>query len=73
MRHRWSVEHGDRSRGDVGGYVVVKPGHPRRQFQSKTEAIAEAQLLNGWQVDGNERNYASQAAVADRREESRRE
>lgn len=64
--YRWTVQYGERRRGDTGRYAVVK-GRERRQFDSKTEAIAEAQRLNGWQVDGNERNYASQAARADQK------
>jgi hypothetical protein len=63
VTERWSVQYGERRLGDTGRYAVVK-GQERKQFDSKTEAIAEAQRLNGWQVDGNERNYASQAAQA---------
>jgi hypothetical protein len=65
MEHRWSVQYGEKRLGDTKGYAVVK-GRERRSFDLKSQAIAEAQRLNGWQVDGNERNYASQAAQADR-------
>lgn len=66
-RYRWTVQYGERARGDTGRYALVKQGEPRLQFDSKPDAIAEAQRLNGWQVDGNERNYTSQAAQADQR------
>jgi uncharacterized circularly permuted ATP-grasp superfamily protein len=75
----WLVQYGDRSRGDSGQYVVgketesVPPGSGfmvgrRLQFDSKSEAIAEAQRRNGYDpVDGDEQTYSRQLKDAGRR------
>lgn len=66
-RQTWFVKYGEHRLGDTGGYVVTDNLGTRLSFRSKREAIAEAQLRNGWQVDGSERNYASQVSAATRR------
>lgn len=66
MGQQWFVEYGETGRGDTGGYVVTDRQRTRLQFNRKPDAIAEAQLRNGWQVDGIEANYAAQAKAANR-------
>lgn len=69
--YRWTVQYAERSKGDTGSWVVFKQGEPRRQCGTKSAAIREAQLLNGWEADGKEATYAEQTTRADKRRQRR--
>lgn len=57
----WRMTYAERRLGDTGRYVVYTGGSERLQFATKSDAIAQAQRLNGYEpVDGSEQTYGEQ-------------